>query len=185
MYKLRITIKFSRCKKILISLADRNFNTKYPPRESMLLQSSTYFNAYGFLLINHSLLIGSLGGAKIKVANVLEEKERKKKSLDIEINYSPIEKAWNLLKGLLKRAPSSYVIPSSPLFQISLLNSDFRIHPWWSPRPSWSGRDVIRIQAASSIYSFIRRVARVAWAIPKQETWSVSKLCSFSGWSTN
>lgn len=59
----------------------------------MLLQSSTYFNAYGFLLINHSLLIGSLGGAKIKVANVLEEKERKKKSLDIEINYSPIEKA--------------------------------------------------------------------------------------------
>lgn len=46
----------------------------------MLLQSSTYFNAYGFLLINHSLLIGSLGGAKIKVANVLEEKERKKKA---------------------------------------------------------------------------------------------------------
>lgn len=45
----------------------------------MLLQSSTYFNAYGFLLINHSLLIGSLGGAKIKVANVLEEKETKKK----------------------------------------------------------------------------------------------------------
>lgn len=56
-----------------------NFNTKYPFRESPPRHISTLTILYLLTTLSSSPLIGSLDGAKIKVANVFEEKKKRKK----------------------------------------------------------------------------------------------------------